>query len=85
MLMILSYMLLEKPQLTSMASLMINDTTREKKYKKVAGRLSLFSKMRQYLNVEAALKIYEIIIYSSLIMQHTATKLYQLRSLDSRV
>ena len=51
----------------------------EKKYKKVAGRLSLFSKMRQYLNVEAVLKIYEMviiptIIYSSLIhMKLTAT------------
>ena len=58
----------------------------EKKYKKV----SLLSKMRQYLNVDAALKVYEmvivpIILYSSLIhLKLTTIQLKKLSSLDSR-
>lgn len=62
----------------------------EKKYKKVAGRLTLLSKMRQYINVDAATKIYEmvivpIILYSSSIhLKLTNTQIKQLSSLDSR-
>ena len=37
----------------------------ENKYKKVSGILTLLSKMRQYLNVDAAFKIYEMVIVPS--------------------
>ena len=59
-------------------------------YKKAAGRLSLLSKLRYFLNIEAALKIYEmvivpIIMYGALIgFQLTRTQQTKLKSLDNR-
>jgi len=62
----------------------------EKAYNKATGRLNLLSKMRSFLNVEAAHKIYEmvivpIILYSTLIsLKLTTTQRNKLRSLDNR-
>ena len=62
----------------------------ERAYKKAAGRLNLLSKLRCFLNVEATLKIYNmvivpIIMYSALIgLQLTRTQKAKLNSLDNR-
>ena len=62
----------------------------EKAYKKTTGRLNLLTKMRSFLSVEAAHKIYEMVIapimlYSTLIsLQLTTTQQNKLRSIDNR-
>lgn len=62
----------------------------ERAYKKAAGRLNLLTKLRCFLNVEAASKIYDmvivpIIMYSALIgLQLTRTQQAKLKSLDNR-
>ena len=62
----------------------------EKAYKKATGRLNLLSKLRSYINVQAAFKIYEMVIvpilmYSTMIsLQLTATQLKKLNSFDNR-
>lgn len=62
----------------------------EKAYKKATGRLNLLSKLRCYINVQAAYKIYEMVIvpilmYSTMIsLQLTATQLKKLNSFDNR-
>ena len=62
----------------------------DRAYKKAAGRLNLLTKLRCFLNVEAAFKIYDmvivpIIMYSALIsLQLTRTQQTKLKSLDNR-
>jgi len=62
----------------------------EKAYKKATGRLNLLSKLRCYVNVQAAFKIYEMVIvpilmYSAMIsLQLTETQSGKLRSFDNR-
>ena len=62
----------------------------ERAYKKASGRLNLLTKLRCFLNIEATLKIYDmvivpIIMYSALIgLQLTRTHQAKLKSLDNR-
>lgn len=62
----------------------------EKRYRKASGRLNLLAKMRSFLSVEAAYKIFEMVIvpvllYSSLIhLQLTATQKRKLESIEER-
>ena len=62
----------------------------KKSYKKVSGRLNLLRKMRPYLNIDAAHKIYEmvivpIILYSTFLhAQPTSTQQRKLSSLEKR-
>ena len=63
---------------------------KSKAYKKASGRLNLLSKMRCYLNTEAARKIYEMVIvpiltYSTLInLKMTPTRQQKLKSIETR-
>ena len=62
----------------------------DKSYKKASGRLNLLTKMRPYLSVDTAYKIYEMVIapvllYSTLIhLQITDTQKRKLQSIDRR-
>ena len=66
------------------------DQNFEKGFKKASGRLNLLTKMRSYRSVEAALKIFEMVIvpvllYSSLIhLQLTKTQKRKLESIERR-
>ena len=71
------------------SKLSLNDNF-EKSYKKATGRLNLLTKLRSFLNVEAAFKVYEMVIvpimmYSTFIsLQLTPTQQKKLKSLDNR-
>ena len=62
----------------------------DKAYKKASGRLNLLEKMRSFLSVEAAFKIFEMVIvpvllYSSLIhLQLTKTQAKKFESIERR-
>lgn len=70
-------------------SLTLNDNF-NKAYKKAGGRLSLLSKMRPYLNVEAAYRIFEMVIvpvllYSTFIhLKITSTQQQKFKSIERR-
>ena len=71
------------------STLTLNDNF-DKTYKKACGRLHLLDKMREYLNVDAAYKVFEMVImplllYSTLInLQTTATQQQKLSSIERR-
>ena len=62
----------------------------DKAYKKASGRMNLLAKIRPFLSVEAAFKIFEMVIvpvllYSSLIhLQLTATQAKKFKSIERR-
>ena len=70
-------------------SLSLNENF-DRAYKRASGRLSLLSKMRQYVNTKAANEIFEkvilpLLIYSSSISLHiTATQKQRLSSIERR-